>query len=148
MVVFVTTAPTPARQTEAAGQKEAEATPAKLEKVQARYAKRLGTAQRRVAQAEARLEKARHALGKIQAQADIAAKKRTWNLGTSLKSYIDPRVYYDWGQQVDYDVLERYYPKALRQKFAWVKDKELNPPDNDFAQIQASTPVVPTEAAE
>ena len=43
---------------------------------------------------------------KIKAQASIAAKKRTWNLGTSLKSYIDPRVYYEWGQQVDYDVLE------------------------------------------
>ncbi|MGD8792687.1 MAG: hypothetical protein PVF47_09065, partial [Anaerolineae bacterium] len=109
---------------EEARQKIAETAPEKLEKVQARYAKRLGTAQRRVERAEARLEKAHHALGKIQAQASIAAKKRTWNLGTSLKSYIDPRVYYEWGQEVDYDVLERYYPKALRQKFAWVKEGE------------------------
>ena len=48
--------------------------------------------------------------------------KRTWNLGTSLKSYIDPRVYYEWGQQVGYDVLEHYYPAALRNKFAWVRN--------------------------
>jgi hypothetical protein len=25
---------------------------------------------------------------------------------------------------VDYDVLERYYPKALQRKFAWVKEQE------------------------
>jgi hypothetical protein len=40
-----------------------------------------------------------------------------------LKSYIDPRVYYQWGQQVGYDVLENYYPTALRRKFAWVRSQ-------------------------
>ena len=91
------------------------------DKVAARYEKRIAVAERRVSQAETQLEKARQRLGKIQAQAAIATQKRTWNLGTSLKSYIDPRVYYEWGQQVDYDVLESYYPKALRSKFGWVK---------------------------
>ncbi|MGC9332761.1 MAG: DNA topoisomerase I [Anaerolineae bacterium] len=104
-----------------AQEKEAEAAPGKVDKVRTRYQKRLGVAQRRIERAEAQLEKARNALGKVKAQALVSAKKRTWNLGTSLKSYIDPRVYYEWGQEVDYDVLERYYPKALRQKFAWVK---------------------------
>jgi DNA topoisomerase-1 len=52
----------------------------------------------------------------------VAARGRTWNLGTSLKSYIDPRVYYQWGQQVEYDVLARYYPKSLQKKFAWVRE--------------------------
>jgi DNA topoisomerase-1 len=98
------------------------AAPEKRERVKARYAKRMATARRRVEQARARLEKARIRLGKIRAQAAIAAKKRTWNLGTSLKSYIDPRVYYEWGQEVDYDVMEKYYPKALRRKFDWVRD--------------------------
>jgi hypothetical protein len=32
-------------------------------------------------------------------------------------------VYYDWGQRIDYDVLDKYYPKALRRKFAWVRDE-------------------------
>jgi hypothetical protein len=32
-------------------------------------------------------------------------------------------VFYRWGQQVEYDMLERYYPKALRRKFAWVRDE-------------------------
>jgi DNA topoisomerase-1 len=100
----------------------AELDEAKQKKALARYERRLGVAQRRVERVETQLEKARQALGKVEAQASVAAKKRTWNLGTSLKSYIDPRVYHEWGQKVDYDVLERYYPKALRQKFAWVKD--------------------------
>ena len=67
------------------------------------------------------LERARLRRDKIKTQASIASKKRTWNLGTSLKSYIDPQVYYEWGQRTDYDVLEKYYPKALRRKFAWVR---------------------------
>jgi DNA topoisomerase-1 len=91
--------------------------------VKARYQKRIGVAERRVERTRGMLERARRSRDKIKDQYSIASKKRTWNLGTSLKSYIDPRVYYQWGQQVDYDVLEKYYPKALRRKFAWVKDE-------------------------
>jgi len=52
----------------------------------------------------------------------IATQKETrdYNLGTSLKSYIDPRIYYEWGKQVDYD-WKRYYPKTLQKKFIWVE---------------------------
>jgi DNA topoisomerase-1 len=105
-----------------ASEKAEAAAPETRHKVKARYARRIATAQRRVERAKAQVEKARLRLGKIRAQAAIAAKKRTWNLGTSLKSYIDPRVYYEWGREVDYDILEKYYPTALRRKFAWVKD--------------------------
>ncbi len=80
------------------------------------------------------LERARVSRDKIKIQASIASKKRTWNLGTSLKSYIDPRVYHEWGQQVDYDVLERYYPKALRRKFAWVENETEKEPDEGSGQ--------------
>ena len=92
-------------------------------KARQRYQKRLATARRRIQTARERVARAQTALGKIKAQATIASKKRTWNLGTSLKSYIDPRVYYRWGQEVDYDVLERYYPSILRRKFAWVRSE-------------------------
>ena len=88
-----------------------------------RYRKRIDAANRKVERTRDMLEKARLSRDKIKAQYSIASKKRTWNLGTSLKSYIDPRVYHEWGQQVDYDVLEKYYPKALRRKFAWVKEQ-------------------------
>ncbi|MBU0493972.1 MAG: DNA topoisomerase I [Chloroflexi bacterium] len=106
---------------EEARDKQAAATESQREKVGARYQKRTASAERRLAQAEEQLNKAELAHNKIEAQALIAAEKRTWNLGTSLKSYIDPRVYHAWGRQVDYDVLESYYPTALRRRFAWAR---------------------------
>jgi DNA topoisomerase-1 len=104
-----------------AREKRQAAKPEQRERVKTRYEKRIGVAERRVERTQIQLEKAWLARDKVKAQAAIASKKRTWNLGTSLKSYIDPRVYYQWGEEVDYDVLERYYPKALRRKFAWVR---------------------------
>ncbi len=89
------------------------------EKSRLRYEMRIARAEQQVETAQAQLQRAHQSLGQIQAQFEIAGKKRTWNLGTSLKSYVDPRVYTEWGQQVGYDVLEWYYPKALRAKFSW-----------------------------
>jgi DNA topoisomerase-1 len=94
------------------------------QKVKAQYEIKIERARRRLEAAKGQLRKAQLALGKIKAQTEIAGKKRTWNLGTSLKSYIDPRVYHQWGRRVDYDVLEEYYPTALQRKFAWVKSDE------------------------
>ena len=105
-----------------AREKRQAAPEAKKQQVKARYQKRIEAAEGRVERTRGMLHRARLSRDKVKAQYSIASKKRTWNLGTSLKSYIDPRVYYEWGQQVDYDVLEKYYPKALRRKFAWVKD--------------------------
>jgi DNA topoisomerase-1 len=99
-------------------------TEAQKEKTRAAYEKKVARAIKRVETAQERLERAQIALGKIEAQMAVASDNRAWNLGTSLKSYIDPRVYYRWGQEVDYDVLERFYPKKLRRKFAWVKDED------------------------
>ncbi len=107
-----------------AADREGVAPPAGREKAQARSARRIAAAERRLEKARQQLAQAELALGKIQAQASMAAQKRTWNLSTSLKSYIDPRVYQQWGQQVGYDVLEKYYPTALRRKFAWVKNSQ------------------------
>lgn len=45
---------------------------------------------------------------------------REFNLRTSLKSYIDPRVYYDWGKRVDFD-WKLYYSKTLQRKFSWIE---------------------------
>ncbi len=76
----------------------------------------LGTAKERV-------YKAKLALKKIESQERISKKTKTWNLGTSLKSYIDPRVYYNWGKEVDYD-WRNYYSNTLQKKFSWVEREE------------------------
>jgi DNA topoisomerase-1 len=43
---------------------------------------------------------------------------KTWNLGTSLRNYIDPRVTVSFCDQVHYD-WKAYYPKSLVGKFSW-----------------------------
>ena len=63
------------------------------------------------------------AVEKLRLQIEAKKETRDYNLSTSLKSYIDPRIYYNWGKKVDYD-WKQYYPKALRSKFSWVEDKE------------------------
>lgn len=59
-------------------------------------------------------------------QLRIKAMKATrdYNLNTSLKNYIDPRVYADWGRRIDFD-WKLYYSKSLQRRFAWV-EKEIN----------------------
>ena len=73
-----------------------------------------------VGTAKERVYKAKLAFKKIESQEKISKKTKTWNLGTSLKSYIDPRVYYDWGKEVDYD-WRNYYSNTLQKKFSWVE---------------------------
>jgi DNA topoisomerase I len=48
----------------------------------------------------------------------LTKETREYNLGTSLKSYIDPMVYVQWASRVGFDV-EKFYPKTLRNKFSW-----------------------------
>jgi DNA topoisomerase-1 len=45
---------------------------------------------------------------------------KKWNLGTSLRNYIDPRVAVEFCQRVNYD-WQAYYPKTLVSKFAWAE---------------------------
>jgi DNA topoisomerase-1 len=64
-----------------------------------------------------KLEERIHAL---QFKIEEVKQTKDYNLRTSLKSYIDPRVYYDWGKKVDFD-WKLYYPKTLQSKFSWVE---------------------------
>ncbi len=96
---------------------------ARYERVKERYEKRITRAKEMIATSQGRIKRAEQAIGKIEAQMTLSSHKRMWNLNTSLKSYIDPRVYVRWGERVEYDVLEKYYPKALRLKFAWAKEE-------------------------
>jgi len=53
-------------------------------------------------------------------QVKMKRETRDYNLGTSLKSYIDPRIYFRWSKEVDYN-WKLYYPRALQKKFSWVE---------------------------
>jgi len=65
------------------------------------------------------------AIEKLKLQIAAQQATRDYNLGTSLKSYIDPRLYYEWGRQVDFD-WRKYYPRALQSKFSWVESENDN----------------------
>lgn len=89
----------------------------------------------RLANAEQALERARHApqvaeknytekVEKASLQLDLAKRTRDYNLGTSLKNYIDPRVYKAWGDYISYD-WKRLYTTALQRKFAWVEHERV-----------------------
>jgi DNA topoisomerase I len=60
---------------------------------------------------EARIEKAKLDL-------ELMKQSKEYNLGTSLKSYIDPMAYVKWAKKVDFN-LEKLYSKTLQKKFSW-----------------------------
>jgi DNA topoisomerase-1 len=50
---------------------------------------------------------------------DLAIKTRDYNLNTSLKNYIDPRIYRSWCDYANLD-WTKLYTKSLQRKFSWV----------------------------
>ncbi len=78
---------------------------------------------------ESRTQRNKAAIDKLKLKIETQKETRDYNLGTSLKSYIDPRIYYKWGKQVDYD-WKQYYPKTLQRKFSWV-ETDGAPPENN-----------------
>ncbi|MEM3046100.1 MAG: DNA topoisomerase I, partial [Candidatus Bathyarchaeia archaeon] len=66
-------------------------------------------------------KRAREARMKLTYGVRTMKASRDYNLRTSLKSYIDPRIYRDWGRKVGFD-WKRYYPAALQRKFSWVDE--------------------------
>ena len=59
---------------------------------------------------------------KLRLQLDLTEKTRDYNLGTSLRNYIDPRIFKSWTDEVTAD-LEKLYTAALQKKFLWVKSE-------------------------
>jgi DNA topoisomerase-1 len=71
---------------------------------------------------ETRVEKAKLDL-------ELTKLTREYNLGTSLKSYIDPQAYVKWAKKVKFDIT-KFYPTTLRNKFSWAlqdKTKKTDP---------------------
>ena len=69
---------------------------------------------------ESRMQRDKAAIDKLKLRIETQKESCDYNLRTSLKSYIDPRIYYECGKQVDYD-WKRYYPRSLQRKFSWVE---------------------------
>jgi len=57
---------------------------------------------------------------KLKLQIELTQKTRDHNLGTSLRNYIDPRIFKTWTDEVTAE-WEKLYTSALQKKFLWVK---------------------------
>ncbi|MGV9169268.1 MAG: DNA topoisomerase I [Promethearchaeia archaeon] len=88
------------------------------EKAKERIKRRKGILKR----AKKRLRKAKKAKAELEVDYELAKESRVWNLNTSLKSYIHPKIVYDWCEAVDYDWRD-VYTKLLQRKFDWVEEQ-------------------------
>jgi len=82
---------------------------------------------------QARLEQARLAL-------DIALKTKEYNLNTSLKNYIDPRLFKAWGKVMGID-WRKVYTASLQRKFTWVVKASVKNLIRDFEAIYRPKPI-------
>jgi DNA topoisomerase-1 len=70
----------------------------------------------------AKTEACRKRLEKAKLDVFLTRETKEYNLGTSLKSYIDPFAYVRWASRIDFS-LEKFYPLTLRKKFSWALRK-------------------------
>ena len=94
-----------------------------IRKLKGRHKEQLRRLQERLVKLK---QRERTFIEKTKLQIKAKMETRDYNLNTSLKSYIDPRIYYRWGKRVDFD-WKMYYPKSLQKKFSWVE----NPPEEN-----------------
>ena len=63
-------------------------------------------------------------LQKLELQLDLSEKTKDYAIGTSLRNYIDPRVFKAWTDEVGAE-WEKLYTAALQKKFLWVKNEDV-----------------------
>jgi len=70
-------------------------------------------------------QKHKERVEKLKLQINLSEKTRDYNLGTSLRNYIDPRIVKAWTDEVGAE-WEKMYTSALQKKFLWVQNEKLN----------------------
>lgn len=106
---------------------KAQATLAKAEDSEPRTEKQKERRTRRIARLkrtiQQRRKRHRERVEKIKLQIALAERTRDYNLGTSLRNYIDPRIFKSWTEEVGME-WEKMYTAALQKKFLWVKGEK------------------------
>ncbi len=70
-------------------------------------------------------EKHKERIEKLQLQIDLSEKTKDYNIGTSLRNYIDPRIFKAWTNEVGVE-WEKLYTTALQKKFFWVQNEKVS----------------------
>ena len=98
----------------------------------------------KLGEAKARPKVSDERVKKLEMEIDFYRRTKNYNLNTTLKNYIDPRVYKAW---CDYVGMEwaKIYSKSLQKKFSWVEHSERKW-DRPGSEVQAvARPARPSE---
>jgi len=100
--------------------KKVEASQPKIDVQKKSKAKRIKTLNEQI-----KKQKIKHKerIEKLELQIDLSEKTRDYNIGTSLRNYIDPRIFKAWTDEVGAE-WEKLYTSALQKKFLWVKNEK------------------------
>ena len=101
--------------------KKVESTQPKTDTQKKNKAKRIKTLNEQI-----KKQKSKHKerIEKLELQIDLSEKTRDYNIGTSLRNYIDPRVFKAWTDEVGAE-WGKLYTSALQKKFLWVKNENI-----------------------
>ncbi|MCE9653590.1 MAG: DNA topoisomerase I [Nitrosarchaeum sp.] len=105
--------------------KKSEAMEAKTDAQKKNKAKKIKTLNEQIKKQK---EKHKERVEKLQLQIDLSEKTKDYNLGTSLRNYIDPRVFKAWTSEVGVE-WEKLYTAALQKKFLWVQNEKVSWPE-------------------
>jgi len=101
--------------------KKVESTESKTDTQKKRKTKRIKTLNEQI-----KKQKSKHKerLEKLELQLDLSEKTKDYAIGTSLRNYIDPRVFKAWTDEVGVE-WGKLYTSALQKKFLWVKNEDV-----------------------
>ena len=85
----------------------------------------LKKARERPTRAELEAGRKRDRVERMGLQIDLASKTRDYNIGTSLRNYIDPRLFKAWIDEVGAE-WSKMYTASLQRKFLWVRDAKFD----------------------
>src|SRR5947199_974214 len=79
---------------------------------------RLAELKKRPSKTEKQVQRLAERMKKLKLDIELQKRTRDYNLNTSLRNYIDPRVYKSWANKAEFDWTS-VYPKTLQRKFLW-----------------------------
>jgi DNA topoisomerase-1 len=74
-------------------------------------------------------------VAKLKREVEFFVRTKNYNLNTSMKNYIDPRVYKAWCDYVGLD-WAKVYSKSLQRKFSWVQGSSPKWDDEQAAPLR------------
>ncbi len=86
---------------------------------------RLKSVEARDPKTEKQAVKRQERIAKLKFDIQLARDTRDYNLNTSLRNYIDPRVYKSWSEHVEFG-WTKIYSKSLQRKFQWANRARLS----------------------